>query len=503
MGKLNVTMLRYLSREDFRALTAIEMGMRNHDVVPAALAASIAALSHGGCHKVLRNLTQHKLLSYEHASKAVAGYRLTNAGYDYLAIKALAQRGVIQSVGNQIGVGKESDVYIVASEDDEQMCLKLHRLGRTSFRQLKNKRDYHKNRQRVSWLYLSRLAAMKEFAYMKALYDRGFPTPRPVDFNRHAVVMELLAGHPMQQVHEVRDAGAVYSECMELIMRLASHGLIHGDFNEFNLMLDEEDRVTMYDFPQMVSIDHPNAEYYFDRDVECIRAFFKKRFGYESELAPSFADVAREGDLDTEIQASGFTKGDQQHLEANLEAHGALQQVGSDDDEDDADDDDEAVGAYEEHDLNAMMGELGFDSPPLPASAIIDAEAASPAEPAAPPPLDACQQRLAAADSASSDNDSDSESETPELSLQNRQQRPFRDNAEAENSHFAHSESGSCSVSADSSSKVKQRVKRQLQQKMRKQESRRIRKAGEASLVTKQRREQSDNISQSQSAVWA
>lgn len=499
MGKLNVTMLRYLSREDFRALTAIEMGMRNHDVVPAALAASIAALSHGGCHKILRNLTQHKLLSYEHASKAVAGYRLTNAGYDYLALKALAQRGVVESVGNQIGVGKESDVYIVASEEEEQMCLKLHRLGRTSFRQLKNKRDYHKNRQRVSWLYLSRLAAMKEFAYMKALYDRGFPTPRPIDFNRHAVVMELLAGHPMQQVHEVRDAGAVYSECMELIMRLASHGLIHGDFNEFNLMLDEEDRVTMYDFPQMVSIDHPNAQYYFDRDVECIRAFFKKRFGYESELAPSFADVAREGDLDTEIQASGFTKGDQQHLEANLEAHGGLQ-MGSDeeDDGDEGEGQERALGS-KDHDLNAMMGELGFDPP---TTAIISTESVSAAE--VVPPPDPCQQRLAAESGSrsSSAGQSDSDTERPELSLQNRQQRPFRDNAAVENSHLAQSESVSCSVSADASSKVKQRVKRQLQQKMRKQESRRIRKAGEASLVTKQRREQTDNISQSQSAVW-
>lgn len=44
------------------------------------------------------------------------------------------------------------------------------RLGRTSFRQLKNKRDYHKHRHRTSWLYLSRLAAMKEFAYMKVCH---------------------------------------------------------------------------------------------------------------------------------------------------------------------------------------------------------------------------------------------------------------------------------------------------------------------------------------------
>lgn len=55
------------------------------------------------------------------------GYRLTNAGYDYLALKALTNRKVIASFGNQIGVGKESNIYTVADEDRNPLCLKLHR----------------------------------------------------------------------------------------------------------------------------------------------------------------------------------------------------------------------------------------------------------------------------------------------------------------------------------------------------------------------------------------
>ena len=34
-------------------------------------------------------------------------------GYDFLAIKTLLQRGMLTSVGRQIGVGKESDVFEV------------------------------------------------------------------------------------------------------------------------------------------------------------------------------------------------------------------------------------------------------------------------------------------------------------------------------------------------------------------------------------------------------
>lgn len=63
-------------------------------------------------------------------------------------------------------------------------------------------------------------------------------------------------------MHQVAEPASLYNELMELIIKLANHGLIHGDFNEFNLMLDNEDRITMIDFPQMVSTSHPNAEWY-------------------------------------------------------------------------------------------------------------------------------------------------------------------------------------------------------------------------------------------------
>jgi RIO-like serine/threonine protein kinase len=68
---------------------------------------------------------------------------------------------------------------------------------------------------------------------------------------------------------------------IDIVVRLAKCGLIHCDFNEFNAMLDEDEKITMIDFPQMISTSHPNAHFYFDRDVQCIRAFFGKRFALE------------------------------------------------------------------------------------------------------------------------------------------------------------------------------------------------------------------------------
>lgn len=59
------------------------------------------------------------------------------------------------------------DIFEVVTPEGETMALKLHRLGRTSFRAVKSKRDYLKHRNSYSWLYLSRLAALKEYAFMK------------------------------------------------------------------------------------------------------------------------------------------------------------------------------------------------------------------------------------------------------------------------------------------------------------------------------------------------
>ena len=61
------------------------------------------------------------------------------------------------------------------------------------------------------------------------------------------------------------------------MVNFAKHGLIHGDYNEFNIMVNEDGtKVTVIDFPQCVSIKHPNAKFYFNRDVECVYKYFDK-----------------------------------------------------------------------------------------------------------------------------------------------------------------------------------------------------------------------------------
>eukprot|EP01121_Diplochlamys_sp_Union-15-3_P001446 TRINITY_DN11252_c0_g1_i1.p1 TRINITY_DN11252_c0_g1~~TRINITY_DN11252_c0_g1_i1.p1 ORF type:complete len:456 (-),score=88.94 TRINITY_DN11252_c0_g1_i1:128-1495(-) len=316
MVKLNVSVFRYLSNTEFRVLTAIEMGMKNHEYVPKQLINSLARLRYGGTIRSIKVIHKQKLV-YHNQTK-YDGYKLTYSGYDFLALKALTLRGIITSVGKKIGVGKESDIYIALSNDKE-VVIKFHRLGRVSFRSIKNNRDYLKNRKHASWLYLSRLAALKEFAMMKALYDNGFPVPKPIDVNRHCVVMEIVKGYPLANIKELANPEKVYNKLMNIIVLLAKYGLIHGDFNEFNIMVGEDEEITIIDFPQMVSTDHPNAKMYFDRDVECLKIFFRRRFGMPEGESPLFGvDTKRERNLDKDVEASGFNKDHAKDMEELL-----------------------------------------------------------------------------------------------------------------------------------------------------------------------------------------
>lgn len=150
----------------------------------------------------------------------------------------------------------------------------------------------------------------------QALKEAEFPTPTPIDCSRHAVLMSRVMGRPLCQVSSVTNPGAVFEQCMSILIRMAQVGLVHCDFNEFNIMVSPTGTVTMIDFPQMVSTEHPNATELFDRDVAGLMKFFRARFGYVPEdsctlmgvpVPPTLPSIPRTAALDAQVAASGFS----------------------------------------------------------------------------------------------------------------------------------------------------------------------------------------------------
>ncbi|OHT04349.1 RIO family atypical protein kinase [Tritrichomonas foetus] len=281
----DASLLQYLEDDEWRLLTSIEMGMRNHELVATELIQSISGIK-GTAFHYLSNLCRHRLISHE--GKPYDSYQLTKNGYDFLALHTLVKRGTISHLGGILGQGKEADVYTAFAEDETPLVVKFHRIGRVSFRKAKDTRDYLSKKHSSSWLYMSRLSAQREYQNMCALQD--FPTPRAIDWNRHCVVMSLVPGTLLNNISEMEDPSRVFENCIDLAVRLLKIGVVHADFSQFNLIIDDDEKVTLIDFPQCLKHTMPEAEEKFDHDLNELRRFFDLRFDLKVESIPKFQD---------------------------------------------------------------------------------------------------------------------------------------------------------------------------------------------------------------------
>jgi RIO kinase 2 len=104
---------------------------------------------------------------------------------------------------------------------------------------------------------------------------------------------------------------------MDFIYKLGENGLIHGDFNEFNILLNinKPDEIVVIDFPQMISIHHSEAENYFKRDVQCVKNYFLKKFNLTFDEDLKFSDIKQINFLDQELKAYGYKKEEKKKLE--------------------------------------------------------------------------------------------------------------------------------------------------------------------------------------------
>lgn len=264
--------LAELEPEDFYLLSGIEQGMRfsewvQREQIPkfSRLTAENVDYRLDRCLK--RDLVQKKTIQYE-------GYQLKFEGYDALALHTFVQRETIEGFGAPLGVGKESDVYEVQSY--KPLALKYHREGFTNFREVMRERDYTSDREHVSWLYTARKAAEREYDALEALYP-DVSVPRPIDHNRHAIVMEKMDGVELSRAGlEEEQVLPVLDLLIREMAKAYESGYVHADMSEYNVFIDS-DGVTIFDWPQAIPTDHENAAEFLERDLRNVIGYFRRK----------------------------------------------------------------------------------------------------------------------------------------------------------------------------------------------------------------------------------
>jgi len=285
-----VQVFRNLEPEDFRVLLAIELGMSRYRNVPEDKIPRVASLTQREVAYRLPRLRKLRLI--RRWLGPYTGYQLNMAGYDCLAVNALVKANVLEAFGKPLGVGKEADVYDALTLGGQQVAVKFHRLGRTSFRQTRRKRGYIAERQHISWLYQSRLAAQKEFEALKLVHPYGVSVPEPIQQNRHVVVMGMIEGSDLVDYIQIPEPQNVLDEIL-LNLRKAylEAEVVHADLSEFNVIFRPNGHVLIIDWPQYVRKSHPNADQLLKRDVTNIVRFFQRKFKTKTRLKEALAYI--------------------------------------------------------------------------------------------------------------------------------------------------------------------------------------------------------------------
>ncbi|ACX73548.1 RIO-like kinase [Methanocaldococcus vulcanius M7] len=266
--------LKEAQDDDFKILKIIEISMRHYEWVPLEEIVRKAKMPEKDVLYRLKRLNK-----FEFVVRSTYGYAVSMGGYDALAINAFVKKGILKAVGNKLGVGKEGDVYSVLLEDGREAVLKFHKHGRTCFTRGKRYREYIADKHHISWLYVSRLSAEREFEILNELFPI-VKVPEPIHWNRHAIIMGKVVGEELKRIDlskfmsrdEIKE---LFWKIIDEVKKAYELGYIHGDLSEFNILFDGEDFVII-DWPQAVSKFHPEAEFYLKRDIENVIRYFKK-----------------------------------------------------------------------------------------------------------------------------------------------------------------------------------------------------------------------------------
>lgn len=203
---------------------------------------------------------------------------------------SLASKGVIDALGGSVCTGKEANIF-KAIVGDKELALKIYRISTSNFKAMQ---DYLHGDPRFGNVKGTKRAIVsawtkKEFRNLTRAEEVGVRVPHPIAMKENILVMEMV-GEKDQAAPQLRDVELEPDEAKRVFEKLTEYisvlyhraGLIHADLSEFNVLYDRGEPV-MIDMGQSVTLDHPLARKFLERDIANLAHYFKKRYGIGSE----------------------------------------------------------------------------------------------------------------------------------------------------------------------------------------------------------------------------
>lgn len=291
-------MVKHLDPEDIKVLLTLEALTHRFEYAPLEEIVTKSAIE---ADRVLFRIGHlNKLQLAQRSMERYQGYKITQTGYDVLALHELAARDVITSIGRPYGVGKEASVYHGMDPKGQEVAVKFLRWGRTSFRQAQRLRGLADDTFH-SWMGYCRQAAEREYAALRVLTEKNVRVPQAIAINRHVLVMSHIEGKLLLRLHKLTNPLQVLKRILDQIRATYQKGgMVHGDLSEYNIFIDQAEQVILFDWPQWQPSNHPNALWLLKRDVRNVLRFFQRRFGLTYDLDGAMDQILRAPGDETE-----------------------------------------------------------------------------------------------------------------------------------------------------------------------------------------------------------
>nr|WP_230972176.1 RIO1 family regulatory kinase/ATPase [Archaeoglobus neptunius] len=273
-----------MGKHSWKILDAIFRNLWDYEYVPVKLISFHSNIGEEKVKNILRHLSdlrvvQNKRTEYE-------GSTFTFLGLSLYSLYRLVKKGHIEAIGKIMGEGKESAVFNCFSEKYGECVVKFHKVGHTSFKKVKEKRDYGD----LHFSVLAIRSAKREYRALKKL--QGLAVPVVYAWEGNAVLMELIDAKELFRVR-VENPDEVLNMILDEVGRFYRRGVVHGDLSQYNVLVSS-DGVWIIDFPQSIDVGEEGWEEILKRDVRNIVTYFNRAYRMEKDINSAINRILQE-----------------------------------------------------------------------------------------------------------------------------------------------------------------------------------------------------------------
>lgn len=222
-------------------------------------------------------------------------------------IESLQRRNKLTAPLSPLSTGKESVVFesicninintkFITENVNSLPC--IIKIFKTSTMFFKNRQKYIENERRFTNFCstnsrkLIKLWAEKEVRNYKRLNNAGISSPRPIYLKKNVLIIEMIKyselqstesnhkpaiqlKHGIKSISNNEEKNILYNQTIQLLTDIYQKAnLVHADFSEYNILINENKKLYIIDVGQSIDITHENAFYFLITDICNINHFY-------------------------------------------------------------------------------------------------------------------------------------------------------------------------------------------------------------------------------------